>query len=157
MLKSGDVAEEDDRAAVLDRRALAEGRHLDEAESVAVGKPAEKQFVLGRQVAQLGARVGRLLELVIDDASQRQRPDDLLLVLQAFLEGGIDAQHLDRADRFDIRSPGALLARKDVDESLLAEQFAGPTESDDLLVGADLDLPADDKPAALDTVTALAD
>ena len=62
-----------------------------------------------------------------------------------------------RTDRTNIGGTAAALAAQDMDKSLLPEQFAGPSESDDLIVSADLDLTIDDDPATLDTIAPLTD
>jgi hypothetical protein len=112
---------------------------------------------VGSQAAQFGAHVGCLLELVIDDARERQRPDDLLLVLQPFLEGRVNAQQLRGTDGSDVRRSDPIFTGKEVDKALLADQFARPAESDVLPFGANLDLAADDEPAAADTFASFAD
>jgi hypothetical protein len=74
-----------------------------------------------RRAAQVGTRIRRLLELVVDDDRQRLHPCGLFVVLQILLEGGIDAQQPHGTIGPDVGGAATVLAGKEMEQALLAD------------------------------------
>jgi len=105
---------------------------------------------------EFGTPLRRLLQFQVHDIRQCLYPDHLLLIVQILLKGSVNAQQPYGAARLDIGRSRTGLAGEKVQQPRFANQLAGASESDGLVVGSDLDLAAQNQPTGAYPVAAAA-